>query len=75
VLVDGLGEVRFRYRGMNADGQLGGWTDSWETPDVLPLQVSVDLADKAGRAWPSLVVALPLAGSEGGGGNGLGGRP
>ena len=75
VLVDGLGEVRFRYRGMNADGQLGGWTDSWETPDVLPLQVSVDLADKAGRAWPSLVVALPLAGSEGGGGNGFGGRP
>jgi general secretion pathway protein J len=65
VLVDGLGEVRFRYRGMNADGQLGGWTDSWETPDVLPLQVSIDLADKDGRAWPSLVVALPLAGSDG----------
>ena len=31
----------------------------------------IDLADKDGRAWPSLVVALPLAGSEGGG-NGFG---
>lgn len=65
VLVDGLGEVRFRYRGMTADGQLGGWTDSWGTPEALPLQVSIDLADKDGRAWPSLVVALPLASSDG----------
>lgn len=65
VLVDGLGEVRFRYRGMTADGQLGGWTDTWDTPQALPLQVSIDLADKDGRAWPSLVVALPLAGSDG----------
>ena len=50
-----------------AAGQLGGWTDTWETPGTLPLQVSIDLADKDGRAWPSLVVALPLAGSEGSG--------
>lgn len=71
VLVDGLGGVRFRYRGMNADGQLGGWSESWDTPEALPLQVAIDLADKDGRAWPSLVVALPLAGGEGGG-NGLG---
>ena len=65
VLVDGLGEVRFRYRGMNADGQLGGWSDTWNAPEALPLQVSIDLADKDGRAWPSLVVALPLASSDG----------
>ncbi|GAA4999410.1 prepilin-type N-terminal cleavage/methylation domain-containing protein [Pseudoluteimonas lycopersici] len=71
VLVDGLGNVRFRYRGMNADGQLGGWSDTWDTPEALPLQVSIDLADKNGRAWPGLIIALQLAGSEGGG-NGLG---
>lgn len=65
VLVDGLGDVRFRYRGMNADGQLGGWSDTWNAPEALPLQVSIDLADKDGRAWPSLVVALPLASSDG----------
>ncbi len=65
VLVEGLEGVRFRYRGMNEDGQLGAWSDAWDMPDTLPLQVSIDLADKDGRAWPSLVVALPLAGSEG----------
>jgi general secretion pathway protein J len=65
VLVDGLGDVRLRYRGMTADGQLGGWSEAWNTPELLPLQVSIDLTDKDGRAWPSLVVALPLAGGEG----------
>jgi len=70
VLADGLGDVRFRYRGMTADGQLGGWSDTWGTPDALPLQVSIDLADKDGRAWPSLVVSLPLAGGEANDGTG-----
>jgi general secretion pathway protein J len=68
VLVDGLREVRFRYRGMTADGQLGGWGENWNTPDALPLQVSIELTDRDGRAWPALVVALPLAGSFSGGG-------
>lgn len=65
VLVDGLGDVRFRYRGIKADGQIGGWTEAWETPEMLPLQVSIALVDKDGRAWPPLVVALPLAGGDG----------
>jgi general secretion pathway protein J len=70
VLADGLGDVRFRYRGMTEDGGLGGWSETWNTPDALPLQVSVDMVDKDGRAWPSLIVALPLAGSFSGGGLG-----
>ena len=79
VLVDGLERVRFQYRGMDVDGELGGWSDTWETPDALPLLVSIDLVDRDGRAWPPLVVALPLAGSDGGVGRanvlGRGGRP
>lgn len=70
VLVDGLSAVRFRYRGMAADGTLGAWSDAWDQPDALPLQVSIDLADGDGREWPALVVALPLSGSDGGNANG-----
>ena len=70
VLVDGLGQVRFRYRGLADDGTLGDWSEQWNSPAALPLQVSVELTDRDDRAWPPLVVSLPLAGG-GGGANGL----
>ena len=67
VLADHLRAVRFRYRGMDANGNLGPWQDRWATPDTLPLQVEIDLQGEQGRAWPWRVVAPPLAGSYGGG--------
>lgn len=56
-------EARFRYRGLDAQNRLGGWQDRWDTPDRLPLQVEVTLRDANGRTWPTMVIALPLAGS------------
>lgn len=58
-LVPDLVEARFRYRGINEEGRLGDWTDTWELSDTLPLQVSVELASRDGGAWPPLVVSLP----------------
>lgn len=63
LLADHLQSARFRYRTLTDDGALGEWLERWETPDRLPLQVEVTLQDRDGRAWPPLVVALPLAGS------------
>jgi general secretion pathway protein J len=65
ILADGLRAVRFRYRALDADNQLGEWQDKWETGEALPLQVEISLRDAAGRDWPPLLVALPLAGSYG----------
>lgn len=62
VLAARLQEGRFRYRAMQADNTLGPWQDSWTTGDRLPVQVEVTLRDADGRAWPPVVVALPLAG-------------
>ena len=67
-LAAGLSEVRFRYRGLDEQNQLGEWQDEWEAPATLPLQVSVEIVDADGRQWPSLVVALPQAGAGGAGG-------
>jgi len=58
-LVPDLAEARFRYRGIGEDGLLGEWTDTWEQVDMLPLQVSVELASRSGGAWPPMVVMLP----------------
>lgn len=63
-----LSEVRFRYRGLDQDNQLGEWQDEWEQPGVLPLQVSIDIVGADGRPWPQLVVALPQAGAGAAGG-------
>ncbi len=63
-LVPDLTEVRFRYRGMDAQNQLGDWTDTWETPERLPLLVSVEIASRTGGVWPPLVVALPQGAAD-----------
>ena len=63
VLVERLRAVRFRYRGLDAQQHLGDWQSSWEVPEALPLQVEIRVEDGQGRAWPPVVVALPLAGS------------
>jgi len=68
LLAGELASARFRYRTLGDDGRLGEWQERWETADRLPLQVEVVLEDRAGRPWPPLVVALPLAGSYLGGG-------
>lgn len=61
VLVEGLGEARFRYRGLGPSGGLDEWQDRWTAVAQLPLLVEVTLTDADGRPWPPMVVALPMA--------------
>jgi general secretion pathway protein J len=62
VLADGLKSVGIRYRGLRADGTPAEWQLEWNEGDAMPLQVELRLRDADGRAWPPLLVALPLAG-------------
>ena len=68
-LADGLRAVRFRYRGLDEENRLGEWQDRWETSEMLPLQVKVEVEAVRGGRWPDLIVTL--ARSEGGAGGGL----
>ncbi|HXH00952.1 MAG TPA: hypothetical protein VNI56_02010, partial [Xanthomonadaceae bacterium] len=71
LLADGLRDVEFRYRALDADGALGPWQDSWTTADRLPLHVSIRIVEVGGSRrsrdeglpWPELVIALPLGGT------------
>lgn len=68
LLVDGLKSARFRYRSIDPqNGALTQWQERWQQPDQLPLFVEVTLTDRDGRAWPPLVVSLPLATASSGG--------
>jgi general secretion pathway protein J len=62
VLVDGLRSVDVRYRGLRMDGTPAEWQPRWNEGDAMPLQVELRLRDADGKAWPPLLVALPLAG-------------
>jgi general secretion pathway protein J len=62
LLADGLRSVEIRYRGLHADGTAGEWQAQWNEGDAMPLQVELRVRDADGRAWPPLLVALPLAG-------------
>jgi general secretion pathway protein J len=61
VLAERLDDATFRYRAMRPDNKLGEWQTEWTAGDRLPLQVEVTLRDGNGRAWPPMIVALPLA--------------
>lgn len=61
-LAEGLRQVRFTYRALAGNGDLGPWEPVWEDPRALPLQVRVQVVDARG-AWPDMVVVLPVAGS------------
>ncbi|MCD8456955.1 type II secretion system protein J [Xylella taiwanensis] len=65
LLVDGLHEVHFRYRGWDQERhQLGPWLSTWPSPDQLPVLVAVQIKDDI-ALWPTLVVALMQSGAEG----------
>lgn len=72
LLAEGLRTASFRYRTLDADGELGDWQERWETVEQLPLLVEVTFTDADGRRWPALVVALPMAGASAGVGVGIG---
>lgn len=63
-LVPDLQSLRLRYRGLNNDGTLSDWQETWSTSDRLPLQVSIEIRSASIGDWPRLVVALPQAARE-----------
>lgn len=57
-LAEELNAVRFRYRGLDADGAMGEWQPQWLAAESLPLQVAIDIETGRGERWPPLVVSL-----------------
>lgn len=78
VLMQGASDAGFQYRGMDEEGELGEWQDSWEDSTRLPLMVrfNMEWPEKAQMRWPPLEIPLMRAVAVPGlGAAGLGGNP
>lgn len=58
VLVDGIIDGSFSYRGVNQQGEPMDWQGDWNAPGTMPNLVTIKLALQHGREWPMLSVPL-----------------
>ena len=58
VLVDGVVDGSFSYRGVNQRGQAMDWQSDWNSTGNMPNVVSIKLALQDGREWPQLSAPL-----------------
>lgn len=63
LLMGGVADARFEYRGLNEEGELGDWEPDWDNVQQLPLLVRLVVEfDNPARTWPDLEIPV-LAGS------------
>jgi len=58
VLIDGVIDGSFSYRGVNQQGQPMDWQDNWNSAATMPNLVTITLELDQGRSWPILSVPL-----------------
>jgi general secretion pathway protein J len=58
VLVDGIDDGSFSYRGLNQQGQPMDWQSDWKFVGNMPNIVTVKLTLQNGREWPQLSAPL-----------------
>ena len=61
VLLDHIVDGKFSYRGLDPQGQLMSWADSWPDQSSTPLMVGIDVTLTPGQiGWPSMAIALQM---------------
>lgn len=62
ILLEGVDSAAFEFLGKDEEGELTGWTASWDQPDVLPVAVRLDLAfqEDLNLRWPDLAAGVRI---------------
>ena len=62
LLIDGIAEGRFQYRGLDDQGKLEDWTDEWDEPSRLPVMVRIafTMTPESGMTWPTMEIPLMM---------------
>lgn len=60
VLMDKIASAEFSFLGRDEEGELTGWLSLWETPDVLPESVALDVEfiEEVYINWPVLTASV-----------------
>lgn len=60
LLLDDIESAEFSFLGRDENGELTGWTPTWETPDLLPVSVALDIqfVDEVYIRWPLLTASV-----------------
>lgn len=76
ILLEGVDSAAFEFLGRDEEGELTGWTSSWDQLDALPVAVRLDLefAEDLNLRWPDLVAGVKVDEQAVLGGAGQGGR-
>jgi general secretion pathway protein J len=62
VLLDGMSEAQFSFRGLDENARPGSWQPSWAQSSQLPPVVQLKVVfDDPRKHWPDLIVPLRLA--------------
>lgn len=76
ILLEGVGSAAFEFLGRDEEGELTGWTSTWDQMESLPVAVRLDLefAGDLNLRWPDLLAGVKVDEQAVLGGAGRGGR-
>lgn len=66
MVLDGLAEASFEYRGMTETGELGEWSTQWDAPYASPMMVRMvaSFPEDRRQQWPRLEIPV-MSGASG----------
>jgi general secretion pathway protein J len=62
MLLDGVEDAQFEFLKADENGVPQSWSNAWDTPDLLPLAVRLDItfADNRQTIWPLLITGVKI---------------
>ena len=68
ILLEGVDSAGFEFLGRDEEGELTGWTSSWDQTGILPVAVRLDVefSGDLNLEWPDLVAAVRVDVDDGG---------
>lgn len=60
VLMEGIESAQFEFLAKDENGELLGWVSAWDTPDMLPVAVrlDLDLGEDSRSVWPLMATGI-----------------